>query len=60
MPPFDTVAMNAVTGRGAPSYTSGVQRWKGTTASLKPMPVKYEHQAGDDRKGRCVIQSVAN
>src|SRR5438094_327751 len=27
--------MNPVTGVGAPSYTSGVQMWKGATATLK-------------------------
>ena len=27
-----------MTGAGAPSYTSGVHMWNGTTASLKPTP----------------------
>ena len=31
--------MNAVTGVGAPSYTSGVQKWNGTAATLKPIAV---------------------
>src|SRR5438093_1570719 len=33
---FDPVAMNAVTGVGAPSYASGAHKWNGTTATLKP------------------------
>ena len=28
--------MNAVTGVGAPSYTSGTHMWNGTAATLKP------------------------
>ncbi len=35
---FEADAMNAVTGVGAPWYTSGVQTWKGTAATLKPRP----------------------
>ena len=31
-------ASSAVTGVGAPSYTSGAQAWNGTTAILKPNP----------------------
>ena len=31
-------AMNAVTGVGAPWYTSGVHMWNGTAATLKPRP----------------------
>src|SRR5580698_2095881 len=30
--------ISAVTGVGAPSYTSGVQTWKGAAATLKPRP----------------------
>src|SRR6516165_2224593 len=30
--------MNAVTGVGAPWYTSGVHMWNGTAATLKPNP----------------------
>ncbi len=33
------VAMNPVTGVGAPSYTSGVHMWNGTAATLKPKPI---------------------
>src|SRR5215472_16415915 len=32
------VDMRATTGAGAPSYTSGVQTWKGAEATLKPRP----------------------
>ena len=31
-------AMNAVTGVGAPWYTSGVHMWNGTAATLNPRP----------------------
>src|SRR5919199_1256928 len=30
--------INAVTGVGAPSYTSGVHQWNGTSATLNPKP----------------------
>src|SRR5256714_9438256 len=36
---FGPAAMKAVTGVGAPSYTSGVQTWKGADAILKPKPI---------------------
>ena len=32
------VAMNRVTGVGAPSYTSGTHMWKGTAPSLNATP----------------------
>src|SRR5690242_17817800 len=32
-------AMSAVTGVGAPWYTSGVQTWNGTAAALKSSPI---------------------
>ena len=35
---FETDAMNAAAGAGAPSYVSGAQRWNGTAATLKPSP----------------------
>src|ERR671926_252151 len=35
---FGPAAMKAVTGVGAPSYTSGVQTWKGAVAILNPKP----------------------
>src|SRR5512133_2568189 len=36
--PFEMVAIKVVTGAGAPWYTSGIHIWKGTSASLKPIP----------------------
>src|ERR671919_1089550 len=35
---FVPAAMNAVTGVGAPWYTSGVHIWNGTAATLNPNP----------------------
>ena len=35
---FDPTDRNAVTGVGAPSYTSGAHIWNGTAAILNPMP----------------------
>src|ERR1700744_4215912 len=35
---FVAVAMNAVIGVGAPSYTSGVHWWNGATDALKAKP----------------------
>src|SRR5262245_52232230 len=35
---FDPTDRNAVTGVGAPSYTSGAHMWNGTAAILKPTP----------------------
>src|SRR5215469_59280 len=37
---FGPVEKSAVTGVGAPSYTSGVQTWKGAAATLKPRPMR--------------------
>ena len=37
---FVADAMNAVTGVGAPWYTSGVHMWNGTAATLKPSPTR--------------------
>ena len=36
---FTAADMKAVTGAGAPSYTSGVHIWKGTAEILKPKPM---------------------
>ncbi len=38
-PALTPTDMKAVTGVGAPSYTSGAQLWKGTAEILKPKPV---------------------
>src|SRR5947209_18954417 len=35
---FEPTDRNAVTGVGAPSYTSGAHMWNGTAAILKPTP----------------------
>ena len=35
---LDPTDRNAVTGVGAPSYTSGAHMWNGTAAILNPMP----------------------
>ena len=35
---FTPVAMSAVTGVGAPWYTSGLHMWKGAAATWKPKP----------------------
>ncbi|MNN96812.1 hypothetical protein D3C81_2158560 [compost metagenome] len=35
---FEAVARNAATGAGAPSYTSGVHKWKGTRDNLNARP----------------------
>ena len=42
------VAMKAVTGVGAPSYTSGAQLWNGTAETLKPKPVTSEDEGHDE------------
>lgn len=39
MAPLETVVRKAVTGAGAPWYTSGAHMWKGATASLNPAPM---------------------
>src|ERR1700722_882506 len=40
VPALVTTDMNAVTGSGAPSYTSGVQAWNGTRLSLNASPTR--------------------
>ena len=42
---FVAEAMNAVTGVGAPWYTSGVHMWNGAAATLKPEPDEQERDA---------------
>src|SRR5215472_12056208 len=37
---FGPAENSAVTGVGAPSYTSGVQTWNGAAATLKPRPIR--------------------
>src|SRR3989442_7052461 len=38
--------MNAVTGAGAPWYTSGVHMWNGTAATLNPKPTATNADPG--------------
>ncbi len=44
-PALTPTAMKAVTGVGAPSYTSGAQLWNGTAEILKPKPVTTSTKA---------------
>ena len=46
---FVADAMNAVTGVGAPWYTSGVHMWNGTAATLKPRPTSEQREPGEER-----------
>ena len=39
--------MNAVTGVGAPWYTSGVHTWNGTAATLNAEPDEQQGDAGE-------------
>src|SRR3954471_11270638 len=48
---FGPAAMKAVTGVGAPSYTSGVQMWKGAVAILKPKPTSIIAAPANRRDG---------
>ncbi len=50
---FTPTLISAVTGVGAPSYTSGVHMWNGTAATLnaKPAPTRrmpHQTSSGDD------------
>jgi hypothetical protein len=42
--------MNAVTGVGAPSYTSGVHWWNGAADALKPRPAMIIARPATSRK----------
>ena len=42
---FGTIEKNAVTEVGAPSYTSGAQKWNGAALSLKRNPNKINKKA---------------
>src|SRR6266536_857531 len=46
---FDPTDRNAVTGVGAPSYTSGAHMWNGTAAILNPMPATTRMTASTSR-----------
>src|SRR6476469_1560234 len=45
---FDPTDRNAVTGVGAPSYTSGAHMWNGTAAILNPMPAATDRPYMND------------
>src|SRR2546423_13538086 len=42
---FEPVAIQAVTGAGAPSYASGAHWWNGTAAILNPNPTRIRSTA---------------
>src|SRR5690242_12681518 len=46
---FDPTERNAVTGVGAPSYTSGAHIWNGTAAILNPIPATIRITASTRR-----------
>ena len=57
---FDPTERNAVTGVGAPSYTSGAHMWNGTAAILKPMPAATRTTASTSRGlDSCPARAVA-
>src|SRR5271154_4572959 len=45
------VDIKATTGEGAPSYTSGVQTWKGAAETLKPRPISTMATASQAKPG---------
>jgi hypothetical protein len=45
---FGAAAKNAVTGVGAPSYTSGVHMWNGAADILKAQRAEHQHEAEDE------------
>ena len=49
---LDPTDKNAVTGVGAPSYTSGAHIWNGTAAILNPMPATTRMTARTSRGSR--------
>ena len=57
---LDPTDRNAVTGVGAPSYTSGAHIWKGTAAILKPIPAPINTTASmSTTLGSCPLKAVA-
>src|SRR5258705_13511455 len=57
---FTADAMNATTGVGAPSYTSGVHEWNGTAATLNPKPTsKSPKPASINADGLSVMVNAA-
>ena len=53
-------AMNAVTGVGAPWYTSGAQKWNGTAADLEPEADEQQRHAGEHQRVVAVEGTVAS
>src|SRR5207237_5270439 len=57
---FEPTDRNAVTGVGAPSYTSGAHMWNGTAAILNPTPATTRITASTSRGSRsCPTNAVA-
>ena len=57
---FEPTDRNAVTGVGAPSYTSGAHMWNGTAAILNPTPATTRITASTSRGSRsCPVNTVA-
>jgi len=57
---FEPTERNAVTGVGAPSYTSGAHMWNGTAAILKPTPATTRMTASTRRGSfSCPAKAVA-
>ena len=62
---FVAADMNAVTGVGAPSYTSGVHMWNGRGGRLEAEAGEHHREAGDEQRrrpggperGACAISS---
>src|SRR5579863_2734448 len=46
---FGAVDINPTTGAGAPSYTSGLQMWKGAAETLNPKPTNIKDMATNTR-----------
>ena len=53
------MAMKAVTGVGAPTYTSGVQEWNGTAPSLKSTPTVTVTSPSTSSDCPCVAVGMA-
>src|SRR5690348_4152973 len=50
--------MNATTGVGAPSYTSGIHMWNGAAPNLKPMPITRNTRPKRSRLGWLVVDAA--
>src|SRR6266542_5173428 len=56
---FDATERYAVTGVGAPSYTSGVHIWNGTAATLNPSPAVISASASPNAGGSSPNRATA-